>query len=789
MYIQVPPKTSKRRRRRPARLAEHDGLEATAEATAIETDIEGSAPQPEATTTNSTSKPKRKRGDRKGNQYHDKAIYVVTEVGPAGEIIEPKKIRARFRNAIGVLVREKLNPAIRTWKDVPILLKEDLWKEKLKINFRFPEGTHELVKCNAFKIMAQAFCCWKSDLNKEYVQKGLTPFNEFGHITPNQWASFVAWKTSPEALALSASNSERAKMNKHPTHLGPGGYAGKEEVFRKMDEEAEASGKLPVKVLKKRSRNWIYARSTETSGSELKFAKPETEEAVSRILKYAEDKEKGLFTPSRERDELSLGLGNSEHPGRTRGIGKQMTWKHGFQEDSDMYKKHNRDLESKLEVQVKALVAKALQEQGRTTEVPTLMAPAGELALVGSPPEVPSSQGSTAAATPVDFIREATSCTLGVLIGRQHTMMEVGTGKAHPPGGLWHGRKIPQDYTRVEVHTVKPEFMTWKIDYPTPEGLELLGDVMNQFILWHKRDIILTRSSPPPPDLHVETVVEDGEIFSPGRGPNMVEMPHSPTPSEHVHDMAMPSQAGEHVPDKTVPSEVSSEHVPEKTMPSQPPVKHVPDKPMPSQPPVEHMPDKPRHEEHRHEDMPQSPQQAQPIQEQQAPPEDHGREGEDVCEWELRNKHPIKIRSTLVSMKDVTTTAKWFAHDQFKPENQVKQVPAHASTGAVTSKLHKAAKKYPNVEEIKWSKKCPKVYERGMPFLPNRVIQLMPVGMKKFHDWYLRVVPTSLKLIQAVVPPGTFGSPATAIAFDFSDIQTCFHLGEMEMNLVRTWCL
>jgi hypothetical protein len=30
---------------------------------------------------------------------------------------------------------------------------------------------------------------------------------------------------------------------------------------------------------------------------------------------------------------------------------------------------------------------------------------------------------------------------------------------------------------------VKPEFMQWRIDYATPEGLVLLGDVMGQFIL------------------------------------------------------------------------------------------------------------------------------------------------------------------------------------------------------------------------------------------------------------------------------------------------------------------
>jgi hypothetical protein len=57
-------------------------------------------------------------------------------------------------------------------------------------------------------------------------------------------------------------------------------------------------------------------------------------------MKYARDTEKGMFVPSRERDELSLGLGNPEHPGRTRGLGKRTTWKQGFPTDNNMYKKH-----------------------------------------------------------------------------------------------------------------------------------------------------------------------------------------------------------------------------------------------------------------------------------------------------------------------------------------------------------------------------------------------------------------------------------------------------------------
>ena len=174
-------------------------------------------------------------------------------------------------------------------------------------------------------MMGESFRRWRSELNKKYIQKGLTPFNEFGNITRSQWEELVAQKTSPEALELSAHNTELAKRNKFHHHLGPGGYYVKEEQFRKMDEEATAATNIDVMNLKVCSRNWIYARSTESSSDNLKFDKPKTQEAVSRILKYAKDKEKGSFNPSRERDQLSLGLGNKEHIGRTRGLGKRMT--------------------------------------------------------------------------------------------------------------------------------------------------------------------------------------------------------------------------------------------------------------------------------------------------------------------------------------------------------------------------------------------------------------------------------------------------------------------------------
>ena len=94
-----------------------------------------------------------------------------------------------------------------------------------------------------------------------------------------------------------------------------------------------------------------------------------------------------------------------------------------------------------------------------------------------------------------------------------------------------------------------------------------------------------------------------------------------------------------------------------------------------SPPPSEHVPS-PAHTEQVHDEMPQFSQQTQPIHEQRVPPEEgDAQEDEDVPEWVLQKKHPITIKSIYVPMKDVSSVHKWYAHDQFKPENQVKKSP------------------------------------------------------------------------------------------------------------------
>ena len=75
-----------------------------------------------------------------------------------------------------------LDPTIANWALVHAGKKEAMW-QLLSGTFILRRGTTEKVKYYVTKMLDEAFCRWKSHLNTEYVQKGRTPFSEFGDIT------------------------------------------------------------------------------------------------------------------------------------------------------------------------------------------------------------------------------------------------------------------------------------------------------------------------------------------------------------------------------------------------------------------------------------------------------------------------------------------------------------------------------------------------------------------------------------------------------------------------------
>ena len=106
------------------------------------------------------------------------------------------------------------------------------------------------------KTANKAFKDWKSDLNMDYVQKGRSPFEKYGMITPDDWAAFVEKRSSEAAKLLSKQRNELAKKNMHPHTMGSFGYARKIPVWQKEIEDAINAGKeIPFVNLDERSKN------------------------------------------------------------------------------------------------------------------------------------------------------------------------------------------------------------------------------------------------------------------------------------------------------------------------------------------------------------------------------------------------------------------------------------------------------------------------------------------------------------------------------------------------------
>jgi hypothetical protein len=70
---------------------------------------------------------------------------------------------------------------------------------------------------------------------------------------------------------------------------------------------------------------------------------------VSKLKKYIKEAQEGTFIPDRENDELTMALGNPEHPGRPRGTPGFVAWKVGFP-GTGSYKSRERKRKQELSI-------------------------------------------------------------------------------------------------------------------------------------------------------------------------------------------------------------------------------------------------------------------------------------------------------------------------------------------------------------------------------------------------------------------------------------------------------
>jgi hypothetical protein len=112
-------------------------------------------------------------------------------------------------------------------------------------------------------------------------------------------------------------------------------------------------------------KNWFFhhgGRLDPETGLEVYGQKLET--ARCQLAFAIQAKEIGAFKPNREKDELTYAIETAEHTGRTRGLGRNTSWKHGFPNDRETYRSRERSKEEQA-ARVAMLEEMVLQAQER----------------------------------------------------------------------------------------------------------------------------------------------------------------------------------------------------------------------------------------------------------------------------------------------------------------------------------------------------------------------------------------------------------------------------------------
>jgi hypothetical protein len=151
---------------------------------------------------------------------------------------------------------------------VTAAIKDKIWSN-MKEKIKFSAGVEDVVKNVMFINMGRLFRKWKSELNTNYMKKGLVP-KHMGKTIEVQWKEFVQQKTDPKALAISNEYAEMSKKNIYPHHMGSKGHVAKILEWKKKIEEAvSAANPNLVEDIEERTVNSLLARSELTQDGKL----------------------------------------------------------------------------------------------------------------------------------------------------------------------------------------------------------------------------------------------------------------------------------------------------------------------------------------------------------------------------------------------------------------------------------------------------------------------------------------------------------------------------------------
>nr|TKW21568.1 hypothetical protein SEVIR_4G127700v2 [Setaria viridis] len=225
----------------------------------------------------------------------------------------------------------------------------------------------------------------------------------------------------------------------------------------------------------------------------------ELREAAIRLVDLIKAMAKRSFVPDQEKDELTMTLGNPEHPRCCRGTGHIDSYR-SRQRSKAEHAQQLRELqehvaltEARMKETIDRRVALALSKQASeqvaaASGVASTEAPAG-----GSSDIFEDNQRH-----PVDDIIGRAPCELVTSVKNKLIVVAYRVAKQPIQGQTLHGVEIPtRSYAKVGVDRVVDDWDDLELEIPGGDREKNLGEAIHGWILWPKRYIRIMQSNPP----------------------------------------------------------------------------------------------------------------------------------------------------------------------------------------------------------------------------------------------------------------------------------------------------